>query len=84
MAKQLTFSVTKVEAAKKMLFSLPKKEPERLDMDPALVSLKPAIEASLKHGYSLSDIAGQLAKAGVPVPVFKLKAFLGLDAKKEQ
>ncbi len=76
MAEKKEVSIDVIQKAKKSLFGLPEKAPASMQIDAALLELKPEIEAALQRGYSKDEILVLLEKQGVPVRPYHLKNLL--------
>lgn len=76
MTRKRTISINSLEQAKKKLAELPPKQAQEKSIDAALEEIKPQIQALLKKGYSKADVCEHLAKLGIPVKEYQMKALL--------
>ena len=84
MALKRTVSINTLEQAKRALAELPPKPAQEKGVDAALEEMKPVIQAFLKKGYSRPDVYEHLARLGIPIREYQLKALLSKNGPAQE
>jgi len=82
--KRESISQEKIEQAKRMMKNLPTKQSSALSKQEAVQALKKEIMSLKNKGYDFSEIAEQLANAGIQISAATLKTYLRGPAKKKK
>jgi uncharacterized coiled-coil DUF342 family protein len=82
--KRESISQEQIEQAKRLMKNLPTKQSSALSKQEAVQALKKEIMSLKSRGYDFSEIAEQLANAGIQISAATLKSYLRTPAKKKK